>query len=175
MAACCLSTFVGVMVLWGLGLIKLGMMPHVALTWWLANVAGMMVIVPLAYPLIHPVKEVYQKNSRLLEMVIVAILLFIVAYIVYNTDFVDIFNHAHNAWLDTLYRTGLIGLVLVTVHFFSVVKIFSRDPRLLPLYLAIEYKHGHPLNELPGIFSVRTLYMLYLYKTPNNKMDVSSQ
>lgn len=47
----------------------------------------------------------------------------------------DVFNHAHNAWLDTLYRTGLIGLALLLLHLSEVFRNFSRDPRLLPLYM----------------------------------------
>jgi|GEM_PF-2551489 len=60
-----------------------------------------------------------------------------------NTNIVisngDIFNHAHNAWLDTFYRTGLIGLLLVVWHLSAVVKTISRDRRLLPLYLWLGY------------------------------------
>jgi O-antigen ligase len=52
---------------------------------------------------------------------------------------VDVFNHAHNAWLDTLYRTGLIGLALVLLHLLGVFRNFSRDPRLLPLYMWLGY------------------------------------
>lgn len=51
----------------------------------------------------------------------------------------DIFNHAHNAWLDTLYRTGLIGLALVVWHLLTIIKNISRDSRLLPLYLWLGY------------------------------------
>jgi O-antigen ligase len=51
----------------------------------------------------------------------------------------EIFNHAHNAWLDTLYRTGLIGLTLALLHLKEVLQKFSRDPRLLPLYLWLSY------------------------------------
>ena len=51
----------------------------------------------------------------------------------------DLVNHAHNAWLDTLYRTGLIGLVLVLAHLTKVIQKFSYDPRTLPLYLWLGY------------------------------------
>lgn len=49
------------------------------------------------------------------------------------------FNHAHNAWLDIFYRTGLIGLFLVLLHLKTVMQKFSRDSRLLPLYLWLCY------------------------------------
>lgn len=51
----------------------------------------------------------------------------------------DTFNHAHNAWLDTFYRTGLIGLLLVVWHLSTVIKTMSCDRRLLPLYLWLGY------------------------------------
>lgn len=46
-----------------------------------------------------------------------------------------VFNHAHNAWLDTFYRTGLIGLALVLWNLFSVIKTIPHNFKLLPLYL----------------------------------------
>lgn len=44
-------------------------------------------------------------------------------------------NHAHNAWLDTLYRTGVIGLALLLLHLGIVFKRISTSPKLLPLYM----------------------------------------
>ncbi len=46
-----------------------------------------------------------------------------------------IFHHAHNAWLDTLYRTGLIGLALLLVHLVLVLRHFDPHSPLLALYL----------------------------------------
>lgn len=48
---------------------------------------------------------------------------------------VDVFNHAHNVWLDIFYRTGLLGLTLSLVHTGYVLRHFSRASKLLPLYL----------------------------------------
>ena len=48
---------------------------------------------------------------------------------------VDIFNHAHNAWLDTYYRTGLIGLLLICAHLVAVIKISLFNKETLPLFL----------------------------------------
>lgn len=45
------------------------------------------------------------------------------------------FHHPHNAWLDIFYRTGLIGLILSVAHLLILVRSFSRDKELLPLYL----------------------------------------
>lgn len=52
---------------------------------------------------------------------------------------VNVFNHAHNAWLDTLYRTGLIGLALILFQSYLIIKKASRDPRLLSLYMWFGY------------------------------------
>ncbi|HWV15926.1 MAG TPA: O-antigen ligase family protein [Cellvibrio sp.] len=58
-----------------------------------------------------------------------------------NIIFADgrVFNHAHNAWLDTFYRTGLIGLLLALISLACVVKTIPSHPRLLPLYLWLGY------------------------------------
>jgi hypothetical protein len=50
---------------------------------------------------------------------------------------VDVFSHAHNAWLDTLYRTGAIGLLLSLLYLKSLLPLFSRQ--LLPFYLWLGY------------------------------------
>lgn len=52
---------------------------------------------------------------------------------------VDVFNHAHNAWLDTFYRTGFIGLALALIHLFYLLSKFSPSKQLLPLYLWLLY------------------------------------
>jgi O-antigen ligase len=48
---------------------------------------------------------------------------------------VDVFHHAHNVWLDTFYRTGLIGLILALIHVFYVLQKFKPSETLTPLYL----------------------------------------
>lgn len=48
---------------------------------------------------------------------------------------VEVYNHAHNAWLDTFYRTGLIGLILILLHLQSLLTHLHRRSPLLPLYL----------------------------------------
>lgn len=48
---------------------------------------------------------------------------------------VDVFHHAHNAWLDTFYRTGLIGLLIALTHVFVVLKKFKQSEILTPFYL----------------------------------------
>lgn len=50
-----------------------------------------------------------------------------------------VFNHAHNAWLDIFYRTGLIGLVLALINLVAVIKTMPTHSRLLPLYLWLAY------------------------------------
>lgn len=49
------------------------------------------------------------------------------------------FNHAHSAWLDILYRTGVIGLLLVLAHLATVLRKFSSAKELLPLYAWLIY------------------------------------
>ncbi|MBE8716235.1 O-antigen ligase family protein [Cellvibrio polysaccharolyticus] len=45
------------------------------------------------------------------------------------------FHHPHNAWLDIFYRNGLVGLALAVTHLALLLRWFSRDKILLPLYL----------------------------------------
>ena len=49
------------------------------------------------------------------------------------------YHHAHNAWLDILYRTGLIGLGLATVHLLLLLWAARRHPQLAPLTLWLLY------------------------------------
>lgn len=62
------------------------------------------------------------------------------------------FNHAHSAWLDILYRTGVIGFLLVLVHLATVLRKFSSAKELLPLYAWLIY------GCLCGFFDGRTLF-----------------
>lgn len=52
---------------------------------------------------------------------------------------IDVFNHAHNAWLDVFYRTGFVGLLLALAHLFYLLNKFSSSKQLLPLYLWLLY------------------------------------
>lgn len=49
------------------------------------------------------------------------------------------FHHAHNAYLDTLFRTGIVGLLLLLTHLFYVLRHWRINPQLLPLYLWLIY------------------------------------
>jgi len=44
-------------------------------------------------------------------------------------------HHAHNSYLDALYRTGVIGLVLMLAHMLYVLCHWSCSKELLPLFL----------------------------------------
>ena len=48
---------------------------------------------------------------------------------------VDVFHHAHNSWVDTVYYTGLIGLFLALCHFQLVVQTFDKSPDVLPIFM----------------------------------------
>lgn len=52
---------------------------------------------------------------------------------------VDVFHHAHNSWVDILYYSGLIGLALALWHWLLLLRSFSRDRDILPLYLWLAY------------------------------------
>lgn len=49
------------------------------------------------------------------------------------------FHHAHNSWVDILYYGGLVGLALSMWHGLLLLRGFSRDEDILPLYLWLAY------------------------------------
>ena len=49
------------------------------------------------------------------------------------------YHHAHNAWLDILYRTGVVGLGLAAVHLLLLLWAARRHPPLAPLTLWLLY------------------------------------
>ncbi len=65
---------------------------------------------------------------------------------------VDVFNHAHNVWLDTFYRTGLIGLILALVHVFYVLQKFRSSEILMPLYLWLMFGLIASMFDYRGFF-----------------------
>jgi O-Antigen ligase len=65
---------------------------------------------------------------------------------------VDVFNHAHNVWLDTFYRTGLIGLILALVHVFYVLQKFKPSETLTPLYLWLMFGLVASMFDYRGFF-----------------------
>lgn len=46
-----------------------------------------------------------------------------------------VFNHAHNAWLDMFYRTGLVGVILSVIYFAYLMRHALGQPELRPLLL----------------------------------------
>lgn len=44
-------------------------------------------------------------------------------------------NHMHSAWLDTLYRTGLLGLALILWHAVEIIRRFSLSPVIFPFFI----------------------------------------
>lgn len=65
---------------------------------------------------------------------------------------VDVFDHAHNVWLDTFYHTGLIGLVLGLFHVFYVLQKFKPSPVQITLYLWLMF------SLIAGMFDYRTFF-----------------
>jgi O-antigen ligase len=62
------------------------------------------------------------------------------------------FNHAHNAFVDAFYRTGLVGLLLMCAHMMFVFAHWSRSPLLLPLFLWLLLGCLTSLVDHPGFF-----------------------
>lgn len=54
-------------------------------------------------------------------------------------DSLGTFNHAHNAWLDTWYRTGLVGLCLSLLYLGYVYRHLFKQAELFPLYLWLSF------------------------------------
>jgi hypothetical protein len=62
------------------------------------------------------------------------------------------FEHAHSAYVDAFYRTGLVGLILMMAHLVYVLRHWSRNPLLLPLFLWILFACLFSLFDNPGFF-----------------------
>ncbi len=45
------------------------------------------------------------------------------------------YNHAHNAWIDTYYRTGVVGLLLIVFHLIFTVRVGLLNNKSLTLLL----------------------------------------
>lgn len=61
-------------------------------------------------------------------------------------------HHAHNAYIDAFYWTGLIGLVLMCAHLVYVLRHWSNAPHLLPLFLWFLFGCLTALVDRPGFF-----------------------
>jgi hypothetical protein len=60
--------------------------------------------------------------------------------------------HAHNAYIDAFYWTGLTGLLLMCAHMVYVLRHWSNSPRILPLYLWFLFGCLTALVDRPGFF-----------------------
>jgi len=75
------------------------------------------------------------------------------------------FEHGHNAYVDAFYRTGLVGLLLMLIHLGYVLRHWTRDPRLLPLFLWILFACIFSLFDNPGFFWYLE-FMWFVYWIP---------
>lgn len=73
-----------------------------------------------------------------------------------------VYHHAHNAWLDILYRTGIIGLILAVMHL-SLLLWSARHHRSLALLtLWLVYGCGCLLVDSRSLFwEIDTKWLLY--------------
>ena len=65
---------------------------------------------------------------------------------------VDVFDHAHNVWLDTFYHTGLVGLILGLLHVFYVLQKFKPSSAQIALYLWLMF------SLIAAMFDYRTFF-----------------
>jgi hypothetical protein len=61
-------------------------------------------------------------------------------------------HHAHNAYIDALYWTGLVGLLLMFAHMVYILRHWSNSPRILPLFLWFLFGCLTALVDRPGFF-----------------------
>ena len=64
----------------------------------------------------------------------------------------SVFNHAHNAWLDMFYRTGLIGLGLSVIYLGYLLRRAISHPELYPLVLWLGFGCIYLLVDSRGFF-----------------------
>jgi hypothetical protein len=61
-------------------------------------------------------------------------------------------HHAHNAFVDAFYWTGLVGLLLMCAHMIYVLRHWSNSPKMLPLFLWFLFGCLTALVDRPGFF-----------------------
>ncbi len=72
------------------------------------------------------------------------------------------YHHAHNAWLDILYRTGIVGLGLAVVHLVLLLQSARHHPQLAPLTLWLVYGCGCLLVDSRSLFwEIDAKWLLY--------------
>jgi hypothetical protein len=72
------------------------------------------------------------------------------------------YHHAHNAWLDVFYRTGIVGLGLALVHFCLLLWAARHRRNLAPLTLWLMYGCGCLLVDSRSLFwEIDVKWLLY--------------
>lgn len=64
----------------------------------------------------------------------------------------SIFNHAHNAWLDMFYRTGLVGVALSVIYFIYLLRHSLTRRECYPLLLWLIFGCIYSLFDSRGFF-----------------------
>lgn len=62
------------------------------------------------------------------------------------------YHHAHNAWLDIIYRSGVIGLGLALFHLLWLLRAVRHQRQLAPLALWLIYGSGCVLLDARSLF-----------------------
>ncbi|MGV8837062.1 O-antigen ligase family protein [Cellvibrio sp.] len=82
-----------------------------------------------------------------------------------STDIVtsiESYHHAHNAWLDILYRTGVVGLGLALIHLVLLLWSARQHRNLAPLALWLVYGCGCLFVDSRSLFwEIDTKWLLY--------------
>ncbi|MDO8341692.1 MAG: O-antigen ligase family protein [Cellvibrio sp.] len=72
------------------------------------------------------------------------------------------YHHAHNAWLDILYRTGIVGLGLAVTHLALLLWLARRHRHLAPVTLWLVYGCGCLLVDSRSLFwEIDAKWLLY--------------
>jgi hypothetical protein len=61
-------------------------------------------------------------------------------------------HHAHNAYIDAFYWTGLVGVLLMCAHLIYVLRNWSNAAKVLPLFLWFLFGCFTALVDRPGFF-----------------------
>ena len=67
-------------------------------------------------------------------------------------DDLPVTHHAHSAYIDAFYWTGLLGAILMAAHLVFVLLHWSNTTRLLPLFLWFAFGCLTALVDRPGFF-----------------------
>ncbi|MEN0036016.1 MAG: O-antigen ligase family protein [Cellvibrio sp.] len=131
---------------------------------WLLQIAALLALIVVAYALGNQVHNLlFERGISLRDMIWAEVFnRTIQGYAIWGIGLEEegritlsdgsIFNHAHNAWLDMFYRTGVVGVGLSVIYFAYLLRHSILRPEHYPLLLWLLFGCIYSLVDSRGFF-----------------------